>query len=792
MAVQLSAAVRKSVTDLSRRKARAAFTVLTLALAVASVGILAVSPVMEQSMNDEVVANKLSDVTVSMKPLRLDAAQIARLERLPNVMAVEPRSVFSTRVYVGARRDEALVVGVRDFARQRADVVAVQSGSAPAGGVLTDRNNASHTKFDATTGGVARLIGGDGSARTLRVDGVGRNLTGADQVVGGVTTFYADLRTVARLSGAAGYTSLGLRLRDDSRAAAERTVAALRDELRATTAFTAFDDLPVIQEPGAYPGKEEFAKIASILNVITLLALLSALVLLSNTMTTLIGEQTGEIAAMKAIGARRRDIRRMYLRTALLFGALGALLGGVLGVLLTNVLVQFLAELGFGIDATFGISVPVLAVSVIVGLVGPPLAALPAIRRATRLPLHEALQASGAAVGGQGRIDALLRHAGRLPRNVQIGLRGLGRRKRRSLATGLQVALAVATLLALLSLGSGVGQTTASAFDDNRFDIWIQAVASKPFDAGAQRLAGSTDGVRSVQPWMRNDVRVQGEDAPAWGLPAKPLLRTRVTAGRWYTEAEVGARAKVAVLGQTIAKSTGKDVGDRIRIGTSNGPVTLRVIGISANQMENAGVIFLPVATLQSVLGSPGAVNSLWITTDAKDHALIDRTTSRVEDTLAAHGNQAGTWVNYDVKDKAIAANGQLTSSLTVLGLLIVAISMVALVNAITMAVLERTREIGMLRSVGARARDIRGIFATEGLAVAALGWLAGVPLGYLFARLLGWGVGDITGLDLAFVFPLGYVAIALIGTLLLAGLVMLAPLRRAVRFKPGDALRYT
>ena len=75
---------------------------------------------------------------------------------------------------------------------------------------------------------------------------------------------------------------------------------------------------------------------ASILNVVTLLALLSALVLLSNTMTTLIGEQTAEIAAMKAIGARRRDIRRIYLRTAVLFGVLGAVLGVGLGIVISQ------------------------------------------------------------------------------------------------------------------------------------------------------------------------------------------------------------------------------------------------------------------------------------------------------------------------------------------------------------------------------------------------------------------------------------------------------------------------
>lgn len=74
---------------------------------------------------------------------------------------------------------------------------------------------------------------------------------------------------------------------------------------------------------------------------------------------------------------------------------------------------------------------------------------------------------------------------------------------------------------------------------------------------------------------------------------------------------------------------------------------------------------------------------------------------------------------------------------------------------------------------------------------LAVAGWLLGVPLGYALARAIGWATGEAVGLDIAFVFPLANVAIALLGTVLLALAVMLAPLHRAVRFKPGDALRY-
>lgn len=792
--MSVTAGTRKSLSDLTRRKGRTFFTLLTLALAVASVGIFAVPALMQQAMDREVAANRLPDLTVSMAPLELTDAQTADLARLANVTDAEPRSLLATRVWVGERRERALIVGVPDYARQRVDVVTVESGTAPSSGaVLTDRNNADAKGLDVAEGDSVRVIAADGTATPLTVSGVGRNLTnGEADLSNDWITLYATPETVAELRGEPGYTTIGFRLADNSREAAEQTVAAVRDRLRETTAFAAFDDLPVIQEPGGYPGKDGFESLAGLLNVITVLALLSALVLVSNTMTTLIGEQTGEIATMKAIGARRRDIRRVYLRTAFMLGVVGGVVGALLGVLLANLIVRFFASLFFGIDAGFGVSVPVLVASLVVGLAGPPLAALPAVRRAARLPLNEALRSTGSAIGGQGRVDAVLRRVRILPRSAQIGLRGLGRRKRRTMATTLQVSLAVATLLALLSVGAGVGKTTAAWFDDNRFDVWIQSVASAPFGPDAERIVASTEGVAEVQPWLQNQVRVAGRDAQAWGLPVDPLMNTRVADGRWYSDAEVAARAKVAVLGATIADAKGVGVGDEVTVRTGGGPVTLEVIGISKNQANNGDVVFMPVETLQEVLGAPGTVNSYWVATTSDDHGAIDRTTTRIEDALAANGFQVATLVSYDIREQQIAANGQITTAITVLGMLIVAISMVALINTITMSVLERTREIGMLRSVGARSRDVRGIFATEGIAVAILGWLIGIPLGWVLARALVWAAGEAVGLDIAFVFPLRYLLIALVGTVALAVVVMLAPLHRAVRFKPGDAIRYT
>src|SRR5512146_1092994 len=128
--------MRKTITDLSRRRARAIFTVATLALAIASIAFLAVPALIDRAMQNEVRAGRLADVTVWMRPLTLTRGELAALAALPNVAAVEPRSRVETRVLVGARRAPARVIGVRDFAHQQVDVVRVESGAAPGPGEI--------------------------------------------------------------------------------------------------------------------------------------------------------------------------------------------------------------------------------------------------------------------------------------------------------------------------------------------------------------------------------------------------------------------------------------------------------------------------------------------------------------------------------------------------------------------------------------------------------------------------------------------------------------------------------
>ena len=333
-----SALLKKSVTDLTRRKARTVFTVLTLAIAVASVGIFAIPSLMDTAMQKEVQANKLPDLTLSTEAARADAGAARGA-----AAAAERRRGRRAQLLPDARLGRRAAREGGDHRRRprlRATSRSTSSRSSPGAAagrlsVLSDVQNDKQGRFSGTR---RRARSGSSASATGRVtvpvSGVARNLIGDQAAIGlDAVVLYSTPALLARLGAETGYSSLEFRLADTSKAAADRTVA--RGAALPDGEHVLHGRSPTCRScarPGTYPGKELFDQLASIMNVFTVLALLAGLVLISNTMTTLIGEQRREIGMMKAIGGTRRQIRRVYLRTALLLGAAGSVIGVALGL----------------------------------------------------------------------------------------------------------------------------------------------------------------------------------------------------------------------------------------------------------------------------------------------------------------------------------------------------------------------------------------------------------------------------------------------------------------------------
>jgi putative ABC transport system permease protein len=494
---------------------------------------------------------------------------------------------------------------------------------------------------------------------------------------------------------------------------------------------------------------------------------------------------------MKAIGGRRRQVAAVYLKTALLLGVIATVAGIVLGLVVANLLTRYFGSHFYGVDVGVGADPVVILASVALGLLGPMLAALPAIRRATRVPVREALEATGSAVGTVDAGDRLLRRVRFLPRTAQIGLRSVGRRRRRAFSTGIVVALAVGTLLALVGFGAGVANTSRASWNDHGEDFEIDPLG-QPLGAQAAQLIRSTPGVAAIEGKFVTDAKLDGKDAKIWAVQRATMFHYHIAAGRWFTAAEENGKAHVAVVERDIARTTGTQLGDTIRVRIAPGVVAFRVIGISSNQQEDGTALYAPLTTMHALIpGMPADASDYWVRTTSHDHAFIDRTTTRVENVLNANGYDVSSQIVYVMLADEIANNRTLVTSVLVLGFLIVAISMAGLANALTMSVLERTREIGVLRSIGARARDIRRIFAAETIVLATLGWLIGIPVGILLEMFLVWMTKKVVLVEVPFTFPIWNVVLALVGTIVLALLITLVPIRRAVRFRPGDALRY-
>jgi putative ABC transport system permease protein len=776
----LAAVTRKSITDLSRRKSRTFFAVATLALAIAGIGLFALPTLMNRSMNATVTADRLPDLTVQIRPLVLDPAELAALAAVPNVTAVEPRSFYNGPVYVGGHRAFAQVRGIAHFSRQGTNVVHVVSGAAPTTDeVLTDLQNAKQGLLDVHAGQPVQIIGANGSVRRLRISGEGRNLDGAQSVTSdNVIVLYANAPTVASLSGVNGYDELDFRLANTDAAAVTQTATVIRHVLAAVPGFNGFTELPQTRAAGDWPGKSRFLQFTKFFYVITFLALLSALVLISNTITTLVTEQTPEIGIMKAVGGRRRQVAAVYLKAALLLGALGTGVGVVLGIVFSNALARYFGSSFYAVTTGLGVDWRIVLLSAVVGLAVPPLVALPAIRRAVKVALRDALQASGSAVGDQDAGDRLVRRVRFLPRTAQIGLRNLGRRRRRSISTALVIAFAVGTLLAVLGLASGAANASRAAWGDHGEDVKITAQGHRRFDAAAASLMRTAPGVASIEPMFVTNINLAGKDAKIWAVRRATMFHYRIATGRWYTPSEEQTQARVAVVERAIARVTGTHLGDTITVQTASGPVNFRVIGIATNQQESGTAMFVPLTTVHALMTAmPSGDNDYWVRTTSHSHAMIDAITTRIENTLTAHGYPVNSEIKYVRLGNEVANNRTITTTLAVVGFLIVAISMAGLASALTTSVIERRREIGILRSIGARARDIRRIFATETIALAITGWLIAIPIGYLLELFLVWMVKTVVNLDVPFTFPLGYLALTLVGTTLLALLIALLPI---------------
>jgi len=595
----VSTLTRKAWGDLTRHGARTLLAVFTLCIAIASVGFLAMPTLLDDAMNRQVQDAHLADVEISTRVLDLNPAQLAALARLPGIAAVATGLGYVTEATTRAGARNVLILG-GNLASSPVDTVPLLTGRMPGQNeVLADAANGRAADLDIPNGGTLDVRPASGARVSLRVSGTGMNLDASPGANGSTrAVFYTTAATVESIAGVRGLNGLAFRLTDNTRAAAVAAVRAVREYLTAQTGTDPITALPAIRAPGEWPGKAAFGNTMALLYIITALALLSALFLISATMHTLIAEQATEIAILKTLGGRRRQIAGIVLRTAAMLGTAGSVLGTIIGIGIAYLLARYFADTVVDVAIGFSVSVPVVAASLVLGPAAAVAASLPALRRALRRPVAETLAGYGSADYGAGWLDRVVARSGLLsgtavPGSVRLGVRNALRQKQRSAAAVAQVAVAAGLAIAFLALGQSVSTLISQTVPRLRFSVGVGLTSgSPPFTSEAVTIAASTPGVTGAQAVETSAVRYKGQVYPAWGLSLHPFYAYRVSAGQWFTTEDLAPGGQTAVppvvLGPAFARAAHASVGQVLTFETAAGDTQVRVVMLWGEQISSS------------------------------------------------------------------------------------------------------------------------------------------------------------------------------------------------------------
>jgi len=270
--------------------------------------------------------------------------------------------------------------------------------------------------------------------------------------------------------------------------------------------------------------------------------------------------------------------------------------------------------------------------------------------------------------------------------------------------------------------------------------------------------------------------------------------------GVYFTEFDIKQRASVAVIGPKVKKELFGEsdaLGKNIKIRNRN----FKIIGIFPEKGQSAffdinDVVLLPYTTAQSYLLGIDYYHE--VMARAKNYEDVDKMVYDIEATLREMHNITDP----DKDDFFIVTQDDMVDSIkSIMGILtaflsfVVAISLVVggigIMNIMLVSVTERTREIGLRKSVGATEKDILTQFLLESITLTALGGIIGILLGFLLSLAASFGLSYALNVEWAFSFPLLAVFLGL-GVSVFVGIVFgLYPARAASKKNPIEALRY-
>jgi putative ABC transport system permease protein len=789
---------RKVLADLKVSRSRTILVILSIAIGVFAVGTMLTSRVVLQDGIDESfdLANPASAVLTTDS---VDQDLVDALVELPEISHAEARTSIVARVL--GEDDSWRSIGlsaIADFSDIRIDRVYSEDGAWPpaTGELVLERLSAADAGLEI--GDEVTIETADGAQHTLTVSGLAYDPGQVHPSIGdGSLSGYITGETVEFLGQPTGFNDLRILAADDPRdlRQGEFVAALARDEVLEPNGVTV-NRIAVHDTPRYHTALLGDALIL-ILGLLGVMVLLLGMFLVINTITAVLAQQARQIGMMKAIGGKRGQIATMYLLMVLAFGLMAVIIAVPLSALGASAFSGFFGNLlNIDVDGPFFPPV-VIAIQLMIGLLVPLLAAIIPVLRDTQITVRQAITSYGLgdSTNREGRLDRALERLRSVPRPIRLSLRNTFRRRGRLALTLITLVLGGAIFASVLTVHSSLAGTFDQVMQYTTYDVVVNL--REPVNAEAAITEAETvPGVEQGEGWIVTNaarLRPDGTQNSNVRLTAAPTDTDRIQPtlleGRWLQPGETNA----LVVNVDFQNDEGDiNVGDTITLRVQGQDLEWPVIGVVTTQLMGP-VVFAPYESTSELLSIAGEANQLVLVTERHDAATQLEVGQQVEAQMRASGLPV---IEMETEGAMRAATQSIFNILVILllvvGVLLVAVGSLGLTGAMSLNVIERTREIGVMRAIGASNGQIARIVITEGLVVGLLGWL----LASLLSIPLSWGLSYLIGVafvqsPLDFTFSIAGIVLWLIVVAVLSVLASLFPARNAWRLSVREVLAY-
>jgi putative ABC transport system permease protein len=606
---------------------------------------------------------------------------------------------------------------------------------------------------------------------------------------------YVTFDTMEWLGLPRGYNELLIRVAGDGSDKAHNQNVADRvadriERTRVTVSHT------VVPEPGELPQDIIVRGLLYVLGAMGGLALGSSVFLLVNVMQALLTQQVRQIGVMKAIGARGRQITAMYLAIILIYSLLALLIAAPAGTWIARRVVAFMEYLINFELSEFAILPRVLALEAALALLVPLLSGLWPILSGVRITVREAIADYGMAEVGDGLIDRLLERVRGLPRPLLLSLRNTFRRKGRLFLTLVTLVLAGTIFMAVVSVRASMTNTLEEALGFYQWDVGVNL--NRPYRIDLiENVALSVPGVLAVESTgsasayrLRPDGS-EGKAFPIYGTPpGSQMIQPQIVQGRWLLPEDQDALVVTTYLAQDEPDVA---VGSDIVLEIQGRETTWRIVGIMRPPQPSSEA-YAANDYLLRVTHNVGRGSSLLVIAEQHDPAYQDQVAEALEERFDLKGlSVRNTFTVSDYRAAGSQLYNILITFLMSMAILMAIVGGISLMGTMLLNVLERIREVGVMRAIGAPTDTIVQIFCVEGAIIGLLSWLVALVLAWPLGKVISSTVGGqlMGGARVSYVFSLPGVGICLAAAILLSVGASYYPAQNAARLTVREVLSY-